>query len=127
MSEDDDMEEGVAPAASPVNGEAAEGRGRGFRIVLAVNIVLGLLILIAFGALVVGLFRKIGGHGAGSAPQAIAQPVLPPDATIKSMDVSGNRLILRVQTRSGEEVDIVDTADGHLIARIGTAAPEIPR
>ena len=54
-----------------------------------------------------------GGGGASAAAGAYAARRAPP---IESMQVSGNRLILKVKTARGEEIDIFDTADGHLVS-----------
>jgi hypothetical protein len=34
------------------------------------------------------------------------------------MQSQPNRLILRLATPAGEEVDIIDTGDGHLVSRV---------
>jgi len=85
----------------------------------AVVIGLGVLIVIGLGALVFGVVSKFGKHGA-PAPAAVSQGafVLPEGAAIVEMQSQPDRLILRVRSAVGEEVDIVDLSDGHLIARI---------
>ena len=112
----------VKPAEGFVN---APERGPGHRLLMAVVIFLGILILIGLGALVVGIAKKMGGPSkGGAAPEAAL--VLPADASIETMEVSGNRLVLRVKTGTGEEIDIVDTEDGHVVSRIKSAPPEVP-
>jgi hypothetical protein len=83
----------------------------------AVVIVLGALIVIALGVLVAGLVSRFGGHGParGASAEAFA---LPRDARVVGMESQPNRLILHVLSPAGEEVDIIDTGDGHLIARL---------
>jgi len=83
----------------------------------AVVIGLGALIVIGLGVLVVGLATKLGGHRAATGETA-ARYVLPPGATITGMESQPNRLILRLRTPTAEEIDIIDTEDGHLVARI---------
>jgi hypothetical protein len=43
---------------------------------------------------------------------------LPPDARIVEMQSQSNRLILHLRTPSGDEVDIIDVSDGHVVSRI---------
>jgi hypothetical protein len=125
MSDDD-----VAGAEASVNKASAGGPPPGQKIMLGVVIFLGILILIAMGALVVGLAKKFM-HGSASdsaavPPMAAKSLVLPPGAKIETMQVSGDRLVLKVMTGMGEEIDIVDLKDGHVVSRIRTAPPEIP-
>lgn len=82
----------------------------------AVVIGLGALIVIALGAVALGIVQKFSGHGA--APVAATAFALPRDAHIVEMQVQPNRLILHLRSGGGEEIDIVDTTDGHLVARI---------
>ncbi len=91
-----------------------------YRLLMAVVIFLGLLIVIALGVLVVGLVTRFAAHGAareGTAPGL----VLAPGARIVAMDTQPDRLILRVRTEAGDEIDIVDIRDGSLIGRIKEA------
>jgi hypothetical protein len=111
----------VKPAESFVN---APERGPGHRLLLGVVIFLGALLVIGLGALVVGVAKKMGGPSSTAAPEAGL--ALPSDARIEAMEVSGNRLILRVAAGTGEEIDIVDTGDGHVVSRIKSAPPEVP-
>lgn len=97
-----------------------------YRAMKAVVIILGALIVVALIALVVGVgFKLAGRHGGASADGATA--VLPPGAKITAIQTSGNRLILGLHASEGDEVDIVDTDTGRLVARIKAAPPEIPR
>jgi hypothetical protein len=79
----------------------------------AVVIGLGVLIVIALALVVVGIVSKFGGAAQPSRAFALA-----PGAKIVEMQSGPNRLILRVRTEQGDEIDIVDTDDGHLVARI---------
>ncbi len=84
----------------------------------AVVIGLGTLIVIALAFVALGIVRKFSGSGAAAAPQAAAFS-LAPGAKIVEMQSGSNRLILRVRAQGGaEEVDIIDTDDGRLVARI---------
>jgi hypothetical protein len=89
------------------------------RLMLAVVIVLGALIVIALGILVVGLVTRF------SAPHPTPQMVsagetfsLPAGAKVVEMQSEPNRLILHVHAMEGDEIDIIDTEDGHLVSRI---------
>jgi hypothetical protein len=90
------------------------------RLMLAVVIFLGVLIVIAVCLLVAGLLLKFSGHS----PPRISDSgifVLPHEGRIVEMQSVPNRLILHLRTPSGDEIDIVDAGDGHLIARIKAA------
>lgn len=113
---------GLGPEAANVN---PPPRTAGQRIILGVVIGLGVLIFLGLGALGVGIAMKMRGGGSPSAAAASAL-ALPAGASIEAMQVSGDRLILRVKTPQGEEIDIVDTTDGHVVSRIKAAAPEVP-
>lgn len=91
-------------------------------------IILSALIILALVALAVGTVMQMTGHstrifGSGKPAPAAAPPaeafVLPPGATIVKTESQPGRLILHVHSAGGDEIDIVDTADGHLISRIG--------
>ncbi len=77
-----------------------------------------MLIVIALGAVALGIVQKFSGPSRPSQTAPAGGYVLPKDASVVEMQTSGNRLILRVRSKAGEEIDIVDTSDGRLIARI---------
>jgi Family of unknown function (DUF6476) len=83
----------------------------------AVVIGLGVLIVIGLLALVAGVVQRMGVHRPRPAGPGVAY-ALPKGAQILEMHADTGRLILRVRTEAGEEVDILDTQDGHLVARI---------
>ncbi len=118
------LEDDVKPAAAAVNAQG--GKGPAHRLVLTVVIGLGILILIGVGALVVGVAMKMRGHAGAAAPGTPMALTLPAGARIESMAVSGNRLVLRLKTDTGEEIDIVDTDDGHVVSRLKAAPPDVP-
>jgi hypothetical protein len=89
-----------------------------YRGARAAVILLGALLLIAFILLIVGFAMKVTGHGAGGAANAPVQFTLAPGARIVSTDVSGNRLILRVKSAAGEEIDIIDIETGRLVGQV---------
>ena len=81
-------------------------------------IILSALIILALIALVAGAILKFKGGGVTLAPQSGAKFVLPPGAKILSSDSQPGRLILHVRTVEGEEIDILDTSDGHLVSQV---------
>jgi hypothetical protein len=92
-----------------------------YKLMLAVVIILGVLIVIALGFLVMGLVAKGSPHSAPPDSTAAAAFALPPGARIVQTETQPNRLILHVHTPGGDEIDIIDTSDGHLISRIKAA------
>jgi hypothetical protein len=87
-----------------------------YRGLKAAVIILGVLIVLALGVLVARLFIKLGGHKAAS--DAAASYVPPPDARLITMEVSNDRLILHLRSGVSDEIDIVDTQSGRLVARL---------
>ncbi len=92
----------------------------------AVVIILGVLIVIAFMALVIGGVMKFRGRST-SLPVAAANATLPPGARIMSVETSGDRVIVALHAPDGDEVDIFDAENGHTIARIRAAPPDVPK
>lgn len=87
------------------------------RLMLAVVIFLGVLIVIAVCIMVAGLLMKFSRN---STPRGAETGIfaLPPGARIVEMQSQSNRLILHLHTSAGDEVDIIDIDDGHVISRI---------
>jgi hypothetical protein len=93
-----------------------------YRVLKAVVIILGILIVLAFGALVVGAAMKMVGHHRTSSVAASAVAgTLPAGARIISLQTSGDRVIVAVHTQDGDEVDIFDAETGKPVARIRAA------
>ena len=98
------------PKVAPVN--------RGLK---AIVIVMGVLIVLAFSALVIGFVTRLVGHGeaAGGEP---TRYMLPMGSKILQVQVTTTaRIIMAVQTPTGNEVDIFDTDTGRLIGQIKPA------
>lgn len=87
------------------------------RLMLAVVIFLGVLIVIAVCIMVAGLLMKFSGRAQQRATDT-GTFALPPGARIVEMQSQSNRLILHLRTPAGDEIDIVDIGDGHVISRI---------
>jgi len=95
-------------------------------------IILSALIILALVALVVGGVMQLTGHSTkifgsskpaapGASAPGLEAFTLPPGAKVVKTESQPGRLILHVHSDAGDEIDIVDTADGHLISRIGPA------
>lgn len=108
-----------------------EKRTIAYRAARLAVIVLSALIILALIGLVVGAVLKLsgrsthamGGGGSGSDGGAFA---LPAGAQIVSTETQPGRLILHVRSGEGDEIDIVSTEDGRLIARIKSPPPAVP-
>ncbi|MGC8535428.1 MAG: hypothetical protein ACP5QR_07820 [Rhizomicrobium sp.] len=117
---DRDMNEDVARSAAKVNPPVERGALHTFAVSLVV--VLSTLIVIGVGLLIYGFLRR--SEPEKPAPAGVAAPqtthtfALPDHAVIKTVGVAQNRLVLTLETGHGEEVDIFDLKDGHLVARI---------
>lgn len=96
-----------------------ENRGPAYRGLLAVVIILGVLIVLGLGALIVGFVTRFGGHSSAPGPASVFVP--PRNASVLGMQANGDRLILHLRMRSGEEVDVVDTENGRLVAHFAFA------
>jgi hypothetical protein len=80
-------------------------------------IILSALIILALIALVVG--------GISTLSRGKAKPAAKPSiftlaegARVIAMDSQPGRLILHIRTATGEEIDILDTSDGHLVGQV---------
>jgi hypothetical protein len=91
----------------------------------AIVIVLGVLIVLAFGALVVGFLVKLGQGKA--AVNALAAPAstpfqssvaLAPRQSVVSTELKNNRLLVHLKGPNGEDVVIVDAATGRELGRV---------
>jgi Flp pilus assembly protein CpaB len=78
-------------------------------------IILSALIVLAVIALIVGGIAKVSGKPKVGTPSTFT---LAPGAKILAMESQPGRLILRIRTETGEEIDILDTDDGHLVGQV---------
>ncbi|HTO40131.1 MAG TPA: DUF6476 family protein [Rhizomicrobium sp.] len=112
------------PASATVAPEVTHApANRGLK---AVVILLGALIIIAFGLLVVGALTRFNAKSSSHTATVNNTIALPAGSQIESSEVQADRLILRVQSGAGDEIYIVDTTNGHLVGRIQAAAPAVP-
>jgi hypothetical protein len=95
-----------------------ENQTPAYRAAKLAVIILSALIILAVIALVVGgithMGRKSPAHGATAGFE------LPHGARIVEMQSQPGRLILRVRDAAGEEIDMIDTQDGHLVGQVRT-------
>lgn len=104
----------MTPRADETKGDAT------YRVLKAVVISLGVLIVIALGALVGAAIVKGtgGGPSSASAPFAAA---LPADARIVGTAMGEGRILVQVSSPAGDEVLVFDAASGRLLGRIAPA------
>ena len=97
----------------------------GYRAALAAVITLGVLLIIGVGVLVVGLAK---GWGSKTDDTALAKPkehvtiTIPEGYTILSSDTQPGRLILHIRSADRDEILVVDTQDGAIVAEINAQA-----
>jgi hypothetical protein len=91
---------------------------RMLRIMKAVVIILGVMIVLMLGALIAGLIIKGTGGLRQGAPLP-AELTLPADAAIESMAASGSQLAIAIRHPDGlREILVMDVARGRLLRRI---------
>jgi hypothetical protein len=92
---------------------AASHRG-----LLAVIVILGVLILVALGALVGGLLLGAGPGAGGDEAYSMAIPV-PADSSIAGAELDGPRLMLRIDGgANADSVVVLEAATGRIVGRI---------
>ena len=80
------------------------------------------MIVIALAFMVAGIVTLP--HRRSVSPAEKGAIALPPNARILEMETQADRVVLRIHTPSGDEVDIFDVHDGHLVARIRAEQPK---
>jgi hypothetical protein len=103
---------------------------RQVRVLKIAVIVMGILLVGGFAfvmAAIVYQASKLGDKKTPEAapaavPTAVAVPeaalALPPDATVTSMALDGDRLALHLQTGAGPEIAVIDVTTGKVLSRI---------
>jgi flagellar basal body-associated protein FliL len=85
----------------------------------AIVIGLGVLIVLALGALITGFVIKLSRGGPHEMPAAHATDVaIEPGTTVESSQLSDGKLTITLKTPNGEEVVIVDAATGRELSRV---------
>ena len=91
-----------------------------YRAARALAIGLGVLMVLAFIAVVVVLVTrfKSGNNTAVVSSQGPQIIQLPTGAKITDMQLDSGHVVLRIRTDQGEEVRIIDEASGNVVSRI---------
>jgi hypothetical protein len=113
---------------SDIQSPADPSKTLSYRMARLAVIVLSALIILALIGLVVGSVLKLSGrstHVIGGAQNPGAF-VLPAGSRIVSTETQTGRIILHVTSPVGDEIDILSTDDGHLIAQIKAPPPPAP-
>jgi hypothetical protein len=99
-----------------------------YRAARAAVIVLSALIILALIGLVVGAVMKLSGRSTHMLSNGASGAAyhLPPGATVLSTATDNGKLILHVRSGEGDEIDILSTDDGHLIAQVKAPPPAPP-
>lgn len=91
-------------------------------------IVMGIAILAGMTILVAVVVQRMTHRNAGDEPVQPVRASGAPDlalalgARIRETQLSGGRLVLRVEEGAGEKLYILDTADGHVVATVTAGA-----
>lgn len=101
-------------------GSPSENNTANYRVLKAVVIILGTLILLALGALVAGLVLGLGPQGPADRAGEAYLSTLPasPGARIMHSELDGNRLLLRLEGGGSDVLIIVDVRNGREIGRV---------
>ena len=93
------------------------------RVLLAVVIILGVAIVVAFAILVVGLVTGAprGTSADGGKPWAYTLDVAP-GTRIDGVSAEAGRVVVRLTGPQGEDVVLIDAANGKVVGRIHVAA-----
>ena len=98
------------------NSQRPENQTPAYKAAKLAVIILSALIILAVIALVVGGIAGLGKKTPYRGATATFQ--LPPGARIIDMQSQPGRLILRVRDAEGEEIDLLNTEDGHLVGQV---------
>ena len=106
------------PGTAPANDDPTNTTA--YRVAKTATIVLGVLIMLAFLALVIGFILKLTGHRT-----SVETPVEAPQmyqlrtgAKITDMKVDSGHVILSIKTDQGQEIEIIDEESGRVVTRI---------
>jgi hypothetical protein len=98
-----------------------------YRLALGAVITLGVLIVIGVAILIVGLVKGWGNRSdeASAVPEKPKEHVtitIPPGYTILSTDTQPGRLILHIRSTDRDEILVIDTQNGAIVAEINASA-----
>lgn len=114
------------PNAAP--GSAARFTDRQLRILKIAVVVMGLVLIVGFVVLLVGIFyqasqvseRSAAKKGAGVSSAFAPTVTLPvaPGATVSHMALDGNRLAVHLSGSGGAQIVVIDLASGRIVSRV---------
>jgi hypothetical protein len=89
------------------------------RVLFVIVIILGVLILLALGALVTGFITGATGKRSSSAAPWSQSLDVPAGTRVTRTEADGNRLIVHLTSAAGaEEIVVLDTASGRIVGRV---------
>lgn len=91
-----------------------------YRGPLIVVIILGVLNVLALGALIGGAVMSLSRRGEVSGPYL--ETVAAPGGHIVSTQLEGNRILLRLLGSSGEELVVLDANSGRVLGRVAVTS-----
>lgn len=98
-----------------------------YRLGLAAVIGLAVVIVVVLGVMIYGISAGWGHRSPAATTTQAKEPVsmtLAPGFRILSSDTQPGRLILRVRSQTDDEIWVISTDDGKIVARIHGAAPK---
>jgi hypothetical protein len=97
-----------------------------YRAAMIAAIVLGVLIVLAVGVIIVGLVKgwgtKTDEAAQAAKPKEHVTITIPDGYTILSSDTQPGRLILHIRSADRDEILVLDTQDGSIVAEINAQA-----
>ena len=90
----------------------------GYRGMLAVVVILGILIILGVIGLIVAAVQKISRPAVQNSAYSVTVPA--PGEHLENVQSDGNRILLHLSGPKGDEIVIMDSA-GHLLGRIAIA------
>ena len=85
---------------------------------MAIVVILGVLIVLAFGALVGGFVLKLMGAGGKGAGPYVSDVAITPGTAVIGTELNDGKVALKLNTPTGEEIVIVDAATGRELGRV---------
>jgi hypothetical protein len=116
----DDDDDPPAPAAVRIPLMPTTGKQR---VLLAIVIILGVLIVLAFGALVGGLLMGAGRSAQSAKPWTYTVDV-PAGTRVAGPRVDGDRMLVHLTSQAGDDVVLIDTKTGKVVGRIHVKPPQ---
>jgi hypothetical protein len=94
----------------------AQSRAPSYRGPLIVVIILGVLNVLALGAVIGGAIMSLNRRAEVGAPYL--ETLAAPGKRIESTELDGNRILVRLSGGDGEELVVLDATSGRVIGRV---------